>query len=171
MSDPAFIEAYKIAPIIILAYLFQAWSKFCNLGILIEKKTIYIAYAEVYAAIVITVAYFTLIPVFGIFGAAWATVIGFYFRFYWTNKKSNQFYNMQLPWGKVLQSLGLATVAFMISLFIPEDILISVIMRFLLLVIFIVIFFTLPILDKPDKRLIANTLTNYLRTLKSYIIH
>jgi len=98
MSDPAFLDAYKIVPIIILAYIFQAWTKFCNLGILLNNKTMQIAYAEVIAAAVITAAYFTLIPIYGIYGAAWATVIGFAARFYWTNRKAKQLFDMELPW-------------------------------------------------------------------------
>ena len=74
MSDPAFLGAHRIVPIIILAYIFQAWTKFCDLGILVNNKTIHIAYAELAAAIIITIAYFTLIPMYGMYGAPWAFI-------------------------------------------------------------------------------------------------
>lgn len=169
MSDPAFLDAYKIVPIIILAYVFQAWTKFCNLGILIEKKTMHIAYSEMMAAMVITVAYFTLIPAFGIFGAAWSTVIGFFVRFYWTNKKGKQFYHMELPWEKVLISVALATLIFSFSLLISEDIIISILLRTMLLVIFIVVLFISPILSKSEKSEISKIFNELTLSLKSFI--
>jgi len=151
MSAPAFHSAHTIVPIIIFAYLMQAWTKFCDLGILLEKKTIQIAYAETLAALVITVAYLTLIPAYGIYGAAWATAIGFIARFYWTNKKSKQYYDMKLPWNKVIPTLMIAAAIFLLSVFIPEDILLSIIFRTVLIVFFMVIVFLSPILSKADK--------------------
>jgi len=151
MSDPAFLDAYKIVPIIILAYIFQAWTKFCNLGILLSNKTMQIAYAEVIAAAVITAAYFSLIPKYGIYGAAWATVIGFVARFYWTNRKAKQLFDMELPWRKVSLASILTLFCFSLSLMIPEDILISVALRSVLVIVFVVLFFSLPILSGNEK--------------------
>ena len=111
----------------------------------------HIAYSEMIAALVITVAYFTLIPAFGIFGAAWATVIGFFARFYWTNRKGKQFYDMELPWKKVLLTAALAMLALSLSLLVPENIMISILSRTMILVLFIAVFFISPILSRSDK--------------------
>ena len=151
MSDPAFHSAYKVVPIIILAYIIQSWGRYCELGILLERQTIHIAYAHLFAVIVITVAYFTLIPAFGIYGAAWATVIGFTARSCWINWKAKQYYDMELPWGKIGVISMLATATFIVSLFIPEHQIFSIFFRVALLLIFSVIFFSLPILDKGEK--------------------
>lgn len=170
MSDPAFHDAHKIVPIIIFAYLMQAWVKFCDLGILLEKKTIQIAYAEALAAAVITVAYLTLIPAYGIFGAAWATAIGFMARFYWTNKKGKQYYDMELPWKKVILTLALALAVFLLSMIIPENILISVILRTTLIVFFIVILLLSPILSVTDKSLLSQKYYHLRDKLMSSLI-
>ena len=156
MSDPAFHSAYKIVPIIIIAYIIQSLGRYCDLGILLERKTIHIAYAHVIAVVVITVAYFTLIPAFGIYGAAWATVIGFTARFYWVNKKGKQYYDMELPWGRVGMLAMLASSIFITSLFIPEEQALSIFLRFGLFLIFLVTFFFLPIIDKNQKRELFN---------------
>lgn len=151
MSDPAFFEAYRIVPVIILAYLFQAWTKYCDFGLLLKKKTIHVAYAEAIAVAVITIAYFMLIPEYGMYGAAWATVIGFAVRFYWTNRMSRMFYDMDLPWKKVNFTVLLAILAFLLSYLVPEDLLISITLRTSIVLLFIVLFFALPILTREDK--------------------
>jgi len=151
MSDPAFWDAYKIVPIIIVAYVIQAWGQYCNLGIFLEKKTMHIAYAETIAVVVITAAYFTLIPKYGMYGAAWATLIGFAARSYWINLKSTRLYDMQLPWSKVGLTSLLALVAFGLSWFAPEEIVASIAVRSVLLLGFLAVFFALPILSRDEK--------------------
>lgn len=151
MSDPSFWDAYRVVPIIILAYIIQAWTKYCSLGIFLEKKTMQIAYAEVLAVVAITIAYFTLIPEFGMYGAAWATVIGFTARFLWTNWKSTRLYDMQLPWRKVGLASLLGLTVFGLSWFAPEGILASIAVRSLLLLAFLGAFFALPILSQAEK--------------------
>lgn len=167
MSDPAFLDAYKIVPIIILAYIFQAWTKFCDLGILLKKKTMQIAHAEMIAAVVITIAYFTLIPAYGIYGAAWATLIGFATRFYWTNRKGKESYDMELPWGKIGLASITALFIFALSLMVPDDILTSITLRTALVFLYAVIFLALPILTKQDKKNAFNKIIEF----KNSIIH
>jgi len=152
MSDPSFHDAYKIVPIIIMAYIFQAWMKFCDLGILLKKKTMQIAQAEMLAAAVITVAYFTLIPSFGMLGAAWATLIGFATRFYWANKKGKENYDMELPWGKVWLIGLCAGFILALSYLVPDDLLLSITIRTGLMVLFVALFSFMPILSRDEKR-------------------
>lgn len=163
MSAPEFFSAYKIVPIIILAYIFQAWTKYCDLGILLQEDTKQIAYAEMFSAIIITVAYFTLIPVYGLYGAAWSTVVGFVARFYWVNRKGKQAYDMELPWGRVIFTLILAALIVAVSMFVPEDIGLSIFLRVVLVALFIIIFFTMPILAKSDKKKIYENIRKLKR--------
>jgi O-antigen/teichoic acid export membrane protein len=151
MADPAFLSAYEIVPIIILAYIFQAWTRYCNLGILLKNKTMQIAHAEMIAVLVMTVAYFTLIPAYGIHGAAWATVIGFATRFYWTQRKGKQHYDMELPWIKVIMIAALAMAFFALSLLIPDDLILSITLRAVLVLSFIAVFFALPVFPSNEK--------------------
>ena len=166
MSDPAFHSAYRIVPIIIIAYIIQSWGRYCDLGILLNNKTIHFAYAHLIAAVVITAAYFTLIPRFGIYGAAWATVIGFTARFYWVNRKGKEYYDMELPWGDVFLIATLATGIFIASLFIPEGQVLSIFLRFLLLLVFLVTLYFLPILDREEKQQLFKMLLRH-----KYISH
>ena len=152
MSAPEFHSAYQIVPIIIFAYLFQAWSKYCDLGIFLSKKTSHIAIAEAIAVVIITIAYLSLIPMYGIYGAAVATVIGFIARFLWINYKGSQLYNMNLPWRKVIMLVTAASVCLGFSYLVTEDILLSISARMLILCVFIASVFTLPILSREEKQ-------------------
>jgi O-antigen/teichoic acid export membrane protein len=163
MANPAFLDAYKVAPIIITAYIIQAWTKYCDFGILVEKKTMQIAYAEVLGALSITVAFFTLIPFFGIYGAAWSSVIGFATRFWWINRKSTQFYNMELPWRKVGLVASLAIIIFVLTIFSPDELILSILFRSTLVILFLVTFFFMPVLSSTEK----NEIWRLTRSLKA----
>lgn len=151
MSAPSFHEAYKIVPILILAYIIQSWTRYCNLGLLLENRTVQMAYAEAFASAIITVAYLSLIPVYGIYGAAWATVAGFSARFYWVNKQSKRLYDMELPWKKVILITSLAICIYALSLLIPDNISVSITLRLLLAILFILSAWILPILSMNEK--------------------
>lgn len=151
MSAPEFWPAYEVVPIIIMAYIIQSWGRYCDLGIMLKKKTMQIAYAQWFAVFVIAIAYFTLIPKFGIKGAAWATVIGFSAQFYWINKKGKEYYNMHLPWMKVFLIAVLAIACFSLSFFLPEDLLLSISLRVVIFGLFCLSLFILPILHDEQK--------------------
>jgi len=163
MADPSFLDAYKIVPIIVVAYIFQAWTRYCNMGILLKNKTMQIAYGEMVGVIVITMAYFTLIPLYGIYGAAWSTVAGFAARFYWINMRSTQLYNMELPWERISQAASLATITYLLSMLSPEDIFPSMLFRSSLLIAFIAVFFMMPILSSNEK----NEIWGKIRSLQN----
>lgn len=160
MSDPAFHQAYTIVPIILAAYVIHAWTNFCDFGLLLKRKTIQIAYGSAVAVAVITVAYLTLIPMFGIYGAAWATVIGFAARLYWISWKSRLEFDMQLPWGKVGVLAGLTTGIYGLSWLVPEPLVPSIILRIMLFLLFFVIFMRLPILSIGEKNMVIKILKN-----------
>jgi O-antigen/teichoic acid export membrane protein len=151
MSAPSFWSAYTVVPAIIVAYIFQAWSKFCNFGLMLHHMTMQVAYAELIASAAITVAYFVLIPLYGMHGAAWATVFGFVVRFYWTNMQSNRQYDMELPWTKVSLTGLLAVAFYLLSYTLPEGLVLSIITRILLMFAFLAAFFWLPILSGNEK--------------------
>ncbi|MBN4063223.1 oligosaccharide flippase family protein [Cardiobacterium sp. AH-315-I02] len=158
MADPAFLNAHQIVPIIILAFVLQAWTKFCDLGILLKKKTMQIAQAELIAVIVMSIAFFTLIPAYGFYGAAWSAVIGFGTKFYWTYIKAKKLYDMELPWFKVNLTVLLAITFFLISLLIPDEIITSIALRLVLISAFIAAFFALPIFSQDEKAKIMQSI-------------
>lgn len=158
MSAPAFHPAHAIVPIVLIAYVLQAWTSFCNFGLLLKHKTGQIAYGSTIAVAVITVAYLTLIPLFGIFGAAWATVIGFAARFYWIERQSTLEYDMLLPWRKIAAISSLAICVYLLSLFVPDRIFLSLAVRACLYLLFVASIILLPILSPDEKSVIIRIL-------------
>jgi O-antigen/teichoic acid export membrane protein len=151
MSAPAFWDASAVVPVIIVAYIFQAWTKYCNFGLMLHHRTMQIAYAELVASAAITVAYLLLIPAFGMHGAAWATVLGFMVRFYWTYTRSTRLYDMELPWRKILLTMLFAGMCYLLTFALPENLLASIALRSVIMLVFIGGFFTLPILTRDEK--------------------
>ncbi len=162
MSDPSYIEAHEIVPIIILAHIVQAWTKYCSIGILLKQKTSQIAYAEAAGVAVITCAYFLLIPMFGIHGAAWATVIGFSARFLWTYITSQKYYTLKLPWPVVAKCSFLAMTTYLSSFFIPDEIFPSIACRMIVTAIFLIALYYLPIIPDAKKHKIKSQISHIL---------
>jgi len=98
MSAPPFWEASKIVPVILAAYVTNAWCDYINLGILLKNKTIEITYGTALAGLVITAGYLYLIPKYGALGAAWATLLAFGVRALWVYYKAKRLYDLGIVW-------------------------------------------------------------------------
>ncbi len=79
VADPKFHEAYHIIPILILAYLFWSTTNIGDTAFFITKRTGIKPFILGAGAVVNLVLYYLLIPKFGGWGAAWATLISFIF--------------------------------------------------------------------------------------------
>ena len=80
MSKPSFLPAANLVPIILAAYVIQAWGITAQFGIDVSEQTRYSMYAVWVSAAAVIVLYAVLIPTFGGLGAAIATVISFAIR-------------------------------------------------------------------------------------------
>lgn len=145
MANQEFWSASQIVPIILIAYFFQGWTAFCNLGILIEKKTIIITKSIMIAAMAITPLYFLLIPKFGAMGAAWATVTAFVLRFFYIHWNAVRLYDMGLPWKKTMWLFPPCFGAVLISYFGPADIVQSFILNTAVILLLIYSITVIPI--------------------------
>lgn len=120
MSDPAFWSAALIVPIVMLGAIFQNWTSFGNMGILLNDRTSEIAVGTIVSAAIITVGYLTLIPMWGGVGAAVATVIAMFARMVWIVARAERLYPLQLPWRRAIAMLGLGGIAWGAGLLTPE---------------------------------------------------
>ena len=77
MTAPAFHAAYPVIPVIVLAYSIQGLFTLTSIGIGISKKAYYYPILTFFAALVNISLNFLLVPLFGMLGAAWATVGGY----------------------------------------------------------------------------------------------
>jgi len=129
----------------------DALMPFTNLGILIKKKTIEITYGTLIGAAMITLGYIILIPQYGAIGAAWSTVLAFGTRFIWVSWRAKKLYNMQLAWSKLCLLVTVGIIAYIGSMFSPDNLLASLVFNLFILILFGMIFLILPILS-PDIR-------------------
>jgi O-antigen/teichoic acid export membrane protein len=157
MSPPEYLSAARIVPLVALAYLLQAWTGYCNLGILVARRTGDISRGTVLAMLVITVGYVGLIPVFGPMGAAVATAVASAARLFYIHHRAKGYYDMELPWGNVGLLLAIAALTVVASTFAPGALIPSIAVHALAMLAFIAAIILLPILP-PDLRRLARLL-------------
>ena len=77
LIHPSYWGGLGVVPVVLLAYVFGGMSIHFNAGIFIEKKTAYLLPTSILAAVSNIVANYFLIPIYGIMGAAYATLIAY----------------------------------------------------------------------------------------------
>lgn len=105
IADPQFWSAYKIVPIIVLATTIFSFHYHLNMGILISKKTKYLAYINFSNGAFILFLNFLLIPKYGIYGAAYATLIAFIYKISLTYYFSSKYYKVHFEFKRIMKIL------------------------------------------------------------------
>lgn len=115
MSDPEFLPAANLVPLILLAQVFAAWTWVVDFGIQVSERTKYVTYATWSGVAVILVLYALLIPRFGGYGAAIATIASFLTRcsvsYYW----STRLWPVSYRWAPHLRLLGFGAAAVVLN--------------------------------------------------------
>ncbi len=112
MAAESFWPAYKVVPVVVLAYIIFSFHHHFNIGILMKKATKYVAYVNVLNGILNVILNLLLIKPFGIFGAAVATLICFIFKASLTFYFSNRLYPIHMEWRRVGLLFAVAFVLF-----------------------------------------------------------
>jgi O-antigen/teichoic acid export membrane protein len=115
MADKSFWSAYKVVPIVVLAYIIFSFHYHFSVGILMKKATKYMAYTNVANGILNLALNFLLIPPFNIWGAAIATLICFIFKAAMTFYFSNRFYKIEMEWRRLIILFGTAFAIFFLG--------------------------------------------------------
>lgn len=101
MADPSFHSAYTVVPLVLVVTVVQQWTGYCSIGLYLKNATHLYAWSAGIAVAVALALNMLLIPRFGMFGAAWATVAAYGVRFavvYWFAQGR---YHIGYPWKKV----------------------------------------------------------------------
>lgn len=114
--SPDYMSAYNVVPIIVLLYVFSGAKSVVNLGLLLKRKTKYIAYKTIGAAVLNIILNFLLIPQFKMMGAAIATAISFFALYLVTYYLSNRFYKIPYENLKLVKMLATAIFLFLVSM-------------------------------------------------------
>lgn len=108
-TTPAYLGATRIIPVISLATLFMSMQAFTP-GLALAKKTKLIGLINISAAVVNVILCFTLIPIFGLMGAAVSTLISALIIFSFNMYFSQKYFYVPHNW-KVIITAFLAAMA------------------------------------------------------------
>jgi len=104
-----FWSGLHIVPIVLLGYLFNGLYINFVAGLQIEKKTHFMPLVSGLGAIVNVIANFILIPILGMLGAAYATLLAYLAMAVYQYFLSQKFYRINYEWKKVLL-IGLSLI-------------------------------------------------------------
>lgn len=173
MADPSFWPAYKLIPIILAAYAFNALTDYTMMGILLKKRTRLLIYGNFITAVVITGAYWFLIPRMGPMGAAIATLIAFFVRFIWITNASQKLYRLKIPWTQIALLSIVGIFYYGLSLIGPEELIVSIVFNSLLSVLFFASALFFPILPSAWRKHLVkamqhpNQIFGHLRSIRN----
>jgi O-antigen/teichoic acid export membrane protein len=120
IAAPGFHAASVYVPVIVAAYIFQAWGTFFNIGIMITERTSYWTVANWAAAIVAMIGYFVLIPKYLAWGAAFTVVASLGTRFWLTHFFSQRLWYIRYEWRPVIRLIAIALVVTVVALLLPR---------------------------------------------------
>ena len=104
--------ALHIVPVALLAYFFQGWYYNFTAGAYIKKKTGYFVVCTAVGAVISLVINLTLIPVYGMVAAAWATTVAYAVMALMLVFIVQRFYPVPYNWFAVAKATGLAGLLF-----------------------------------------------------------
>ncbi len=165
LAHQEFWSAADIVAIILAAYIVQGWVAVVELGIDISEKTKYANYGVWASVAAVLVLYALLIPTYGGYGAAWATLISFLVRlaFHW--HFSQRLWPIAYGWGPVLRLAGYATTVTVAALYLrPDSELAEIGLGFLLLGIFVAAVWT-TVLHEEDREEILSFASDRKRAI------
>ena len=118
VADSAFWSAYKVVPILILANIIFNSNTHFGMGLLITKKTKYLAYINLSNAIIVIFLNFILISRYGAYGAAYATLIAFVYKVSLTYYFSSKFYKIHVEIVRIIKLIVSAGILFFAAYFV-----------------------------------------------------
>lgn len=118
MADERFWAAYKIVPIIVMATTIFSFHYHFNMGILISKKTKYLGYIDFSNGVFVLILNFLLIPKYGVYGAAYATLIAFIYKVSLIYYFSSKYYKIYFEFSRIGKLLLAAFLIYLATFFI-----------------------------------------------------
>ena len=118
MASPAFHPAAAFVPVIVAAYVLQAWTDVAQFGIDVSEKTKYATIATWVSMIAILGLYGALIPPYGAMGAALATLGAFLLRFLLFYHFAQRLWPVSYEWGPSLRLTALGAIAVVVELYV-----------------------------------------------------
>lgn len=168
LVGPAFQAAYKVVPIVSLAYVFLGLSYILESGIFIKKNTYPKAIATGISSIVCIAANLALIPYLGMLGSAWATLISFVVLAGLVHIFASRELPLRYEWPRVIKIFFCGTVTYSISRFISsENILILLLLKSITIAIFFAMLYIFNFFNKEELKKLHEIFTDKLLRVKA----
>ncbi|MEN8194234.1 MAG: oligosaccharide flippase family protein [Bacteroidota bacterium] len=145
-----FLSGLPIIPIILLAYLFNGLYMNFIAGIYIEEKTRYFPLITGLGAIVNVIVNFSLIPIYGIWGAAWATLASYIVMAGGLFIVAQKFYKIEYEYFKIIKIFSLIFISGVIYYYLSSNGLINLGIKFIIMIGFISALFILKVIEKEE---------------------
>lgn len=152
MSGEEFWPAAQAVPFVLMAYLFQGWTQFCNFGVMLSGNTVQITYGTFLGATIMTALCWMLLEKYGATGAAFAAMCAFLARLIWIQAASNKFYKLKLPWASTLLVACLAASIFLASKMLEFSMITNFLLKIVLSLLFLIVLLISPYFDRDDRR-------------------
>ena len=107
-ASPEYREAYRIVPLLLVPQALGGVQYCLQTGIYIEKRTKYLFYIASSTSALNIALVFTLIPRFGVMGAAWAAILAAVYGVSASFVLSQRVYPIQYEYGRLLKTAGAA---------------------------------------------------------------
>ncbi len=167
MADEAYWSAFKYVPLVVLAYVLHGSMYIVSAGILLAGRTKYRAYSSAIAMAANLAMNFALIPLFGAWGAAIATVVAHLIRLLIDSSYAQRFYKVDYDWRKVFTIGGLFVVILVPTLFVHiENIVLSVVVSLAMIALFPVLSYFSGVLSAEEKHWARRLLRNPISAIK-----
>jgi len=151
MADVEYHAAYQYVPLLLLAYIFSGARWIVQFGILLEKKTKYLAYGALIGAILNISINLILIPRFQVWGAVLATFISYVFFFQFTYYFSQKNYYIPYQFGRILKIMLSSLAIFVLAdLVNPGAIAVSLTVKSLIVLSFPLVLYFLKFYTRDE---------------------
>ena len=167
IAEEAYLNAYQVVPLIVLAYIISSFHLHFNVSILYKKKTKYIMYINIISAAAnLTLNYF-LISAYGMWGAAYATLVSFTLKIILTYFAGNYLQKIYVEWQRVISMFVLAGILYWPIMLIETghayvDFFLKILLSFSFPIILYLIRFFTPSEIEKGKELVRNKLAKFI---------
>ena len=157
VADQQYWSAHKIVPLIVIGTTIFTFHYHFNMGIYIHKKTKYLAYINFSNGMLILALNYFLINKFGVYGAAYATILAFIYKVSLTYLVSSKYYKIHFEMRRILKIFTAAILVYFSAGLINFDSMAAdILIKCGLILVFPFILFIFRFYNKDEKQKITS---------------
>lgn len=152
LAAPEFWPAWTVVPIIALSYVQLGLGRFFKWGALLRNKSYHVSAMVLASALLNIGLNFFMIPLWGILGAALATLIAYIFWNTLTLYYSAKFYKLYFDLGRIGHITAVGVALYLVSMFVAntDSFVLNILIKLLLLSLYPLLFFVTGFFDPKE---------------------